>query len=77
MVIKQLTLSPSYMGNRINIVLAQQLYPQRLEGDEPEPLELVPYPLSQLAALVAGTAFTEAYAVAALYLARDQLRGRS
>jgi ADP-ribose diphosphatase len=76
-VVKQLALSPSYMGNRITIVLAQQLYPQQLEGDEPEPLELVPYPLAQLETLVAATDFTEAYVVAALYMVRDRLAGQS
>jgi len=72
--IKQLALSPSYMGNKINIVLAQQLYEKKLPGDEPEPIEAVPYPLSDLEQLVGSTEFYEAYAVAALYMIRDKLK---
>lgn len=72
-VMKELALSPSYMGNRLTIVLAEQLYEERLEGDEPEPPEVVPYPLRELDELVAGVEFYEAYAVAALYMARDRL----
>ncbi len=72
-VLKQLALSPSYMGNRINIVLAEQLYEEKLVGDEPEPLELVPYPLKELGQLILNADFYEAYAVAALYMVRDRL----
>ena len=72
-VIKQLALSPSYMGNQATIVLAQQLYPQRLPGDEPEDLQVVPYSLRQLDQLLAREDFYEAYAVAALYMVRERL----
>ncbi|MBL4827929.1 MAG: ADP compounds hydrolase NudE [Spongiibacteraceae bacterium] len=72
-VIKQLALSPSYMGNKITIVLAEQLYPQVLEGDEPEPIEVVPWSLHELDNLIASEEFYEAYAVAALYMVRDRL----
>jgi ADP-ribose diphosphatase len=72
-VLKQLALSPSYMGNRISVVLAEQLYEERLLGDEPEPLELVPYPLRDISQLILNDDFCEAYAVAALYMVRDQL----
>lgn len=72
-VLKQLALSPSYMGNRISVVLAEQLYEERLVGDEPEPLELVPYPLRELNQLILNDDFNEAYAVAALYMVRDRL----
>ncbi len=72
-VIKQMALSPSYMGNQITVVLAQQLYEERLEGDEPEPLQVVPYSLRQLDNLVARPDFHEAYAVAALYMVRERL----
>lgn len=73
-VIKQLGLSPSYMGNRITIVLAEQLYEESLPGDEPEPLGVVPYPLKDLDKLIANENFYEAYAVAALYMVREKLR---
>ncbi len=68
-----MALSPSYMGNQITVVLAQQLYEERLEGDEPEPLQVVPYSLRQLDNLVARPDFHEAYAVAGLYMVRERL----
>ena len=72
-VIKQIALSPSYMGNQITVVLAQQLYPERLPGDEPEALQVVPWSLRQLDQLIARPDFYEAYAIAALYMVRDRL----
>lgn len=74
--LKELYLSPSYLGNHISIVLAEDLYEQSLEGDEPEPLEVVPYPIAELDKLVANEEFREAYGVAALYMAREHLKSR-
>lgn len=71
--LKRLYLSPGYMENGINIFLAQDLYQQRLQGDEPEPIEVVPYPLSQLSVLIARADFCEGRALAALFLAREHL----
>lgn len=71
--LKELYLSPSYLGNHISVVLAQDLYTESLPGDEPEPLEVVPYPLAQLDELITREEFREAYGVAALYMARDYL----
>lgn len=70
----ELTLSPNYMGHRIVVVLAEDLYPQKLEGDEPEPPEVVPWSLADLDALVARDDFGEARSLAALYLVRDRQR---
>ena len=71
--LKQVTLAPGYLSHKMSIVLAQNLYPEKLEGDEPEPIEVVPYPLNKLDALIADPEFTEARSIAALYLARDYL----
>lgn len=73
-VLKTVTLSPGYMGHRLTIVLARGLFPSRLEGDEPEPIEVVPMPLSQLEEWVWREDLTEARSIAALYLVRDILR---
>jgi len=69
----QLSLSPSYMGHRMHILLAQDLYPARLLGDEPEPLEVISWPLNKLSELIARDDFCEAYAVAALLMVKDML----
>ncbi len=75
-VLKELTLSPSYMSSRLTVVLAEELYPSRLEGDEPEPLEVVPMTLSALDEWVWREELSEARSIAALYLVRDLLRAR-
>jgi ADP-ribose diphosphatase len=72
--ISTLTVSPAYFGHRTRIVLATDLYPNKIEGDEPEPLEVIPWRLDELDDLLARDDFTEARSVAALLMARDRLR---
>lgn len=71
--VRQLTAAPNYMGHRLDVILARDLYPSRLEGDEPEPLELVPWPMSQLPDLFAREEFSEGRAIAALCLVQQRL----
>lgn len=71
--LKRLSLSPSYISGYIDIFLAEDLYPSVLEGDEPEPLELVEWPIANLHELVMKDECTEGRAIAALYLAREYL----
>ena len=61
------------MEHGIHILLARDLYPERLPGDEPEPLEVVPYPMKDLVNLVARPDFCEGRSIAALFLAREWL----
>lgn len=68
-----LTLAPGYLGHVTEIVLARDLYPQRLPGDEPEPLEVVEWAFDDLPRLLARDDCTEARTVAALFLVRDLL----
>jgi len=72
----ELSLSPGYMSQKIQVVLAQDLYPERLPGDEPEPLEVSQVDLHALAELAQHPHFSEGRALAALYLARDLLISR-
>lgn len=76
-ILTRLTLSPAYMGNSVHLVLAQQLYPKKLPGDEPEPLEVVPWKLDSISELLERPDFGEAYSLAALYLVREKLGGCS
>jgi ADP-ribose diphosphatase len=71
--IKKLNLAPGHMGFTINVVLALDLYPEKLAGDQPEPLEVVCWPLAELDELITGDEFREARAIAGLYLARHYL----
>ena len=74
--LKKLSLSPSYMKSGIDVVLVRDLYPSQLEGDEPEPLELVPWSLERLHELYAQEDCTEGRAIAALALTQEFLAGR-
>ena len=56
------------------MVFARDLYEQRRPGDEPEEIEVVPWRLNELAALVAQEDCTEARSIAALYMVRDVIR---
>ncbi len=75
--LRAISLAPGYLGHRTQIVLAEGLTPHRTPGDEPEPLEVVPWPLADLEALVVREDFSEGRSIAAVYLARDHLRGSS
>ena len=69
----ELSLSPGYMSQKIQVVLATDLYEERLEGDEPEPMGVDKVNLRELSALAMHPQFSEGRALAALYLARDLL----
>jgi len=70
-VMRTLTTAPNYMGHRLTVVIARELYPCKLEGDEPEEMEVVRWPLEKLDELVWQEDFSEARAIAALLLTRD------
>lgn len=70
------TVAPGYLGHQTQVILAQGLYPQRLAGDEPEEIEVVPWSLADLSGLMAREDVTEARSIAALYWVRDLLAER-
>ena len=71
--LNKLSLAPGYMTHVTHVVLARDLYQSRLEGDEPEELEVVPWPIANLSELVQRQDCTEGRTIAALYIARDHL----
>ena len=71
-----LSLSPAYMTSMTHVVLARDLYEERLPGDEPEELEIVPWKLSELHTLLEQPDVTEGRSIAALFIAREYLAGR-
>lgn len=73
----RLSLAPGYMTHVTHIVLARDLYPEKLEGDEPEELEVVPWPIADLRTLTAREDCTEGRTIAALYIARDYLQAET
>lgn len=72
--VSRLSLAPTYMSHQTHVVLAQDLYPERLQGDEPELPEVVPWKLDDLAALVQREDVTEGRSIAAVFLVRELLR---
>jgi ADP-ribose diphosphatase len=69
-----LTLAPGIFGYQADIIFATGLIPCALEGDEPEPLELVYWPISRLDQVVSTGEISEARTLAALFLVRSILR---
>jgi ADP-ribose diphosphatase len=68
--LKEVVLAPTYFSSRMTLFVAQGLYPEVLEGDEPEPLEVVRWPLMQADELLTHLDFAEARSIAALMLAQ-------
>lgn len=74
--LKSVTLAPGYFSHATHLVLAQELYPERRQGDEPEAIEVVPWSLDRLMELFEHDECTEARSIAALFLVRELLAGR-
>jgi ADP-ribose diphosphatase len=72
--LKEVISAPAYFSGRMSLFLAQDLYPERLEGDEPEPLEIVHWPLAQAEELLTHVDFCEARGTAALLLTLRYLK---
>ncbi len=67
--------APSFFSVSIDLVLAEDLTENRLDtGDEPEPVEIVRWPLSRVSELFSDSSFHEARCLAALASAA-RLRG--
>ncbi|SDH77054.1 ADP-ribose diphosphatase [Vibrio xiamenensis] len=67
--LKEVVLAPSYFSSKMTLFIAQDLYSEKLEGDEPEPLEIVRWPLAQAEELLTHLDFCEARCITALMLA--------
>lgn len=74
--ITSLTLAPGFLGHATEIILARELYPKRLEGDEPEEPEVVPWALNDIERLWRSGECSEARTLAALFIAKAILDGR-
>ena len=71
--LKTLSLAPSYFNAKMHIIVAKSLYPEQLEGDEPEPLVVVKWPLHEWQSLLEQNDFSEARSVSALLLVKQFL----
>lgn len=61
-------MAPTFFDAKMHILIAEDLTPQSLEGDEPEPLEVIEWPVSEVDELLAREDFVEARCIAALLL---------
>lgn len=68
------TLAAGYMSHQTHLVLATDLSPSVAEGDEPEPLEVVHWPIKDWPALLEHPEFSEGRAYAALMLTLRHLK---
>jgi ADP-ribose diphosphatase len=68
--IQGVSLAPGYIQHQTSLVLARDLYPDWAQGDEPEPIEVVPWPLDDMDSLLGRDDFTEARSIAALFLVK-------
>lgn len=67
------SIAPGYLNHETQIILAQDLYENRQPGDEPEEIEVVPWDLGNLDALIQHPECTEARSIAALFIAKQTL----
>lgn len=74
--LKSVALAPGYFNATMHIVIATGLFAASLEGDEPEPLELVKWRWQDLDQLLLQPDFTEARSIAALFLAKKYLEAQ-
>ncbi|MEA1063102.1 ADP compounds hydrolase NudE [Erwinia sp. HR93] len=72
--LKKVGMAPSYFSSQMNIVIGEGLYPESLQGDEPEPLPQLRWPLENMMALLEDADFSEGRNISALFLAREWLR---
>lgn len=66
--LRPLYTAPSHMYGLMHLFVAEDLVPSKLEGDEPEPLDIVYYPLNEIDRLLAAPEFAESRNLAALFL---------
>ena len=74
--IRTVAVAPGYTNFHTHIVIASDLYPSRLPGDEPEELEVITMPLAQIDQLFQREDFIESRSLLGLYLLKDWLKTR-
>lgn len=70
------SMAPAFFDAKMIIFIAEDLYPEVLPGDEPEPLEVVKWSINNIDALLAKDDFVEARCIAALLLAEKWRKAR-
>ena len=68
------SMSPGYLTQKTHVFLARDLIKSRLQGDELEDLEVIPYSFNQFEELIVNGTLTESRSIAALFLVRKFLK---
>jgi len=68
------SLAPSYLEHTTEIVIAQDLYAEKLLGDEPEELDVIPWKLNNINKLLSIGECTEARSIAALFMTLEYFK---
>ena len=72
---QQVSMGPAFFSAKMDIFFATDLYLEKLEGDEPEPLDVVPWKVADFAQLLSREDFSEARSIVALMLVKAKLSG--
>lgn len=72
--LRKIYANPSHMFGLMDVFVAQDLYPAQLNGDEPEPLEMVRVPLNQIDDLIGNPELGDARILTALVLLQRYLQ---
>lgn len=69
--LKSLSVAPSYLRSEMQVVVASELYEERLIGDEPETIEVFEWKINNISELIQQDEFSESRTVAAMYMTRE------
>ncbi len=72
--LRSVALAPAYIRHHTHLMLARDLEEEHLAGDEPEPIEIVPWKLNQIDQLLTREDFNEARSILALMLAMRNIQ---
>lgn len=72
--LKSVSVTPGYSKFQTHLFLATGLFEEKLQGDEPEELEIVYWPVADLMKLLEQEDFSDARSQLAVYLLNDYLR---
>lgn len=73
--LKSMTAAPGYFALSIELVVAYDLYSSPLIGDEPEPIDVIEWPMSRSSELILKPDFSEARSIAALLIVKHWIKG--
>lgn len=74
--LRSLYSGPSHGYGLMHVYVAEDLYPSVLQGDEPEPLDVVYYPIAKIDELLANPDFAESRNLSALFLLKEFLNAK-